>query len=87
MRMKVVIAGLFIIATAAILAVNRHAIVAGWNTIYPSDPALKMALQVCYIEDRQFNRLSAASRKNCYDKWLPILSAVARSPSFHQLPQ
>jgi hypothetical protein len=44
---------------------------------------MKMAPQLCYIEDRQSNRLSAASRKNCYDKWLPILSAVARSRSFH----
>jgi hypothetical protein len=85
--MKVaIIAGLLIIAAAATLAVERDAIIAGWITIYPSDSAMKMALQLCYIEDRQFSRLSSASRKNCYEKWLPILSAVAGSRSFHQLP-
>jgi hypothetical protein len=60
-----IIAGLLIIAAAATLAVERDAIIAEWTTIYPCDPAMKMALQLCYIEDRQFNRLSSTSRKNC----------------------
>jgi hypothetical protein len=86
MMKVVIVAGLLIIAAATILAVERDAIIAGWTAIYPSDPIMKTALQLCYIEDRQFNRLSSASRKNCYDKWLPIFSAVDRSRSFHQLP-
>jgi hypothetical protein len=50
--MKVVfVAGLLIIAAAAIFAVERDAIMAGWTTIYPGDPAMKTALQLCSIED------------------------------------
>jgi hypothetical protein len=60
--MKAVILVVLLIAAAAILAVERDPIIAEWTATYPSDPALKMSLQLCYIEDRQFNRLSSASR-------------------------
>jgi hypothetical protein len=69
----------FLIAGAVFVAVEHDAIVAKWTAIYPSDPARKEALQRCYIENRQFSRLSDEARNACYEKWLPILSFIARA--------
>jgi len=56
-------------------AFNLDATIAQWHAVYPSDPALEMALQHCYTENHQFNRLSAEARRGCYDKWLPQIEA------------
>jgi hypothetical protein len=42
--------------------VERDQIIKYWSAAYPSDPAQKNALQLCYVEDHQFNRLSSAAR-------------------------
>jgi hypothetical protein len=53
-------------------AVDVDAIVAHWHAVYPSNPAQKAALQRCYTENHQFNRMSAEARRDCYAKWLVV---------------
>jgi len=61
------------IAASVIVVAERDQILDEWSTIYPSEPTLKNSLQLCAMEDRQFNRLSTSARRRCYDKWLPVL--------------
>jgi hypothetical protein len=62
-----VIAGVF-------LVIEHDGVIAKWSAMYPTDPREKAALQLCYQEDHQFNRLSEEARKGCYEKWLPRLA-------------
>jgi hypothetical protein len=61
----------FLVIAAVFAAIEHHAIVAEWTAMYPSDPARKKAIWLCYTENPEFNRLSAAARDACYEKWLP----------------
>jgi hypothetical protein len=70
---------LLFLTTLVIFAVIEHdPIVKAWTAMYPSDRNKKTALSLCYAEDHQFSRASAAARADCYEKWLPILSYTAR---------
>ena len=62
-----------LLASLVLGVVDFGAIPAWCRAMYPSDPEQKTALQLCYIENHQFNRMSAAARHDCYAKWLPIL--------------
>jgi hypothetical protein len=63
-----------LLASVAIGVVDIDAVAAWWLAMYPSDPEQTTALQLCYIENHQFNRMSADARHDCYKKWLPILA-------------
>jgi hypothetical protein len=34
--------------------------------VYPSDPAKRQALELCFLQDHRFNRLDADEREACY---------------------
>jgi hypothetical protein len=68
----------FLIVLLIVGLIEHDLLIKHWSAMFPSDPAQKTALQLCYIEDREFNRLSPASRTACYEKWLPILSYAAQ---------
>jgi hypothetical protein len=53
--------------------VERNGIIAEWRAMYPTEPRERAALQLCYTENHQFNRMSDLARKGCYEKWLPRL--------------
>jgi hypothetical protein len=72
MTARLLIAVLF--ASVAIGVVNIDAIGGWWRAMYPRDAEQQTALQLCYIENHQFNRMSAEARHDCYGKWLPILA-------------
>ncbi len=60
------IAGMF-----AILEHDR--VSAEWRAIFPTERREATALQLCYTENHQFNRMSDQARKGCYDRWLLTL--------------
>jgi hypothetical protein len=71
---------LSLILAAAVLTfvfVERKPLIELWTAMYPSDPIHKMALQICYDDDHQFNRMSTKQRHDCYAKWEPILYYMA----------
>jgi hypothetical protein len=72
LRQAPILIALLIIA-GVFLVVERDGVIAKWSAMYPTDPREKAALQLCYIENQQFNRLSDQARQGCYEKWLPRL--------------
>jgi hypothetical protein len=54
-------------------AVEHTGITAQWCAMYPADPREKAALQFCFGENHEFNRMSDQAREDCYGKWLPLL--------------
>jgi hypothetical protein len=64
---------LFLVIAGVFLLVEHDGVIAKWRAMYPTDPREKAALQLCYVENQQFNRLSDQARQGCYEKWLPRL--------------
>jgi len=67
------LAGLAGILVAVAIA-RPDAVGAIYQQIYPSDPALRRALDQCSLENRAFDRLDPAARDACY----------RRNPAHHQ---
>ncbi len=59
------LAGLAGILVAVAIA-RPDAVGAIYQQIYPSDPALRRALDQCSLENRAFDRLDPAARDACY---------------------
>ena len=71
--MKTLAIAILAIAASVIVVAQRDQIIDEWLAVYPSNLLLKISLQSCAMEDRQFNRLNAVTRQSCYDKWLPVV--------------
>ena len=65
----------FLILAGAFVTLEYDGVIAEWRAMYPPDPREKTALQLCYVENHQFNRMSDQSRKACYERWLPRLAS------------
>ena len=59
-----------LIAGAALAVMNPGVVKAFYQDIYPSDPAKRQALELCFIQDHQFNRLDSEAREACYHRML-----------------
>jgi len=44
--------------------------------VYPSDPAKRQALELCFLQDHTFNRLDADQREICYRHALTLDEAA-----------
>ena len=73
MALRIFIAVLLILIGCG--SINVDNAVDEWRAMYPDDPAHRTALHLCYDNDRQFNRMSAKARGDCYSKWLPTIEA------------
>jgi hypothetical protein len=59
---------------AGVFGITEHdRVSAEWREIFPTERREATALQLCYAENHQFNRMSDQARKGCYDKWLVTL--------------
>jgi hypothetical protein len=69
---------LFIVlaAAAAFAVIERDAVVEEWDAAYPSDPDKQSAIQRCFNDNHNFDRLSGPARRECYEKWLPIYQFI-----------
>jgi hypothetical protein len=56
------LAGILVVVATA----RPDAVGAIYQQIYPSDPALRRALDQCSLENRAFDRLDPAAREACY---------------------
>lgn len=55
-----------------------------WDTyrqLYPEDPAERRALNECFTQDPQFNRLDPAARAACFRHSAPMLGASETAPA------
>ena len=49
-----------------------------YHRVFPGDPLKQQALDLCFRQDHGFNRLFAAERSACYEKYLPPQAAGNR---------
>jgi len=55
-----------IMVGGGVAAVYPEAIRSFYLDVYPSDPAKRQALELCFLQDHKFNRLDADEREACY---------------------
>jgi hypothetical protein len=65
----------FLITLGVLGLVEHDAINAQWTAMYPDDPVRQVALQHCFEDNHQFNRLNPTARSFCYQKYLPEIIA------------
>lgn len=69
-----------VVVGAAGFAVMEPGVVkAFYEDIYPSDPAKRQALELCFMQDHKFNRLEPDEREACYHRMLQPLGEVSAS--------
>jgi len=68
-----------IVAGGGFVVLNPGVVRAFYQDIYPSDPAKRHALELCFLQDHQFNRLEPNARENCYHRMLQPLGEIATS--------
>jgi hypothetical protein len=71
--------GLVVIGTGGFAAMNPGVVKAFYHGIYPSDPAKREALDMCFMENHKFNRLDPDERDACYKRMLQPLGEVTTS--------
>jgi hypothetical protein len=49
-----------------VVPINPEALRGFYLSVYPSDPGKSQALELCFLQDPQFNRLDANQRDTCY---------------------
>src|SRR5690242_8582868 len=60
-----------------VAAANSAALKGLYQDIFPTDPAKRMALQICFLQDHKFNRLDASAREACYNHALLVATTAA----------
>jgi hypothetical protein len=55
-----------------VAAANSAALKGLYQDVFPTDPAKRMALQLCFLQDHKFNRLDASAREACYNHALLV---------------
>ena len=68
-----------IVAGGGFVALNPGVVKAFYQDIYPSDPAKRQALELCFLQDHKFNRLDPGARDNCYHRMLQPLGEISTS--------
>jgi hypothetical protein len=61
---------LVVVGAGTFAAMNPGVVKAFYEDIYPSDPAKRQALELCFMQDHKFNRLESSERDRCYRQML-----------------
>jgi len=70
-----------IVGGGGFAAINPGVVRAFYEDIYPSDPAKREALELCFVRDHKFNRLDSDQRDACYRTMLVSRGEIpAQSP-------
>ena len=72
---------LVVVGAGGFAAMNPGVVKAFYEDLYPSDPAKRQALDLCFMQDHKFNRLDAGERDGCYRRMLMPLGEVSPSPT------
>ena len=84
MGLKRPILVLLVIGAASFAAMKPETVKAFYEGIYPSDPVRRQALDMCFMEDHQFNRLDTSERDACYRRTLFTLGEASPAPKATQ---
>jgi hypothetical protein len=75
---------LVVVGASGFAAINPGMVKAFYEDIYPSDPVMRQALDICFMEDHKFNRLDESARAACYRHTLSTLGGAAASAAGYQ---
>jgi hypothetical protein len=67
---------LAVVGAGGFVAMNPGVVKGFYEDLYPSDPAKRQALELCFMQDHKFNRLDADQRDACYHRLLSSLGEV-----------
>jgi len=68
-------------------AITNPGLVKGlYEDLYPSDPAKRHALELCFMQDHKFNRLFADEREACYHRMLSSLGEIPAAGAATEQP-
>jgi len=59
-----------LVVGGGVVAGHPEAIWDYYRELYPSDPARRQALEMCFTQDHKFNRLDSDAREGCYKRTL-----------------
>jgi len=69
------------VAAGGFAVMHPEAVKAFYEDIYPTDPAKRQALDLCFMQDHKFNRLDAGERETCYRHTLLPVGELANVPA------
>ena len=69
-----------LLAAAAFVATRPQQSLALYRELYPSDPAPRAALDLCFERDHGFNRADPAARAECYRREIAAPPATTAPP-------
>jgi hypothetical protein len=78
---KRAVTALLVVGVGAFAVMNPGIVKAFYEDIYPSDPARRQALDMCFRDNHKFNRLDAGERAGCYKRMLLPLGEVSTVPA------
>ncbi|HML10320.1 MAG TPA: hypothetical protein VK432_05625 [Stellaceae bacterium] len=70
---------LIVIGAGGYAALNPGVVNAFYHDVYPSDPAKREALEMCFRDNHNFNRLDWGERDACYKRMLQPMGEVSPS--------
>ena len=70
-----------VVGAAAFAMMNPGVVKAFYEDLYPSDPAKRQALELCFMQDHLFNRVDPGAREACYRRMLPTLAGTSAAPA------
>jgi hypothetical protein len=78
---------MLVVIGAAAFAITNPGLVKGfYEDLYPSDPAKRQALELCFMQDHKFNRLFADERDACYHRMLSSLGEIPTADAVTEQP-
>jgi hypothetical protein len=73
-----------VVGAGGFAVMNPGVVRAFYQDIYPSDPAKRQALELCFLQDHKFNRLEPDAREACYGRMLQPLGEISSSETQQQ---
>jgi hypothetical protein len=77
---------LAVVGVGGVAITNPGVVKAFYEDLYPSDPAKRHALELCFMQDHKFNRLDSDAREACYHRMLSSLGEIPASGGTAEQP-
>jgi hypothetical protein len=77
---------LAVLGAGGFVITNPGVVNAFYEDLYPSDPAKRHALELCFMQDHKFNRLLSDEREACYHRMLSSLGEIPAAGAAAERP-
>jgi hypothetical protein len=77
---------LVVVGISGFAAANPGVVKGFYEDLYPSDPAKRQALELCFAQDHKFNRVDVDQREGCYRRVLSSLGEISAAGAAAEQP-